>query len=39
MHVPVLGLKPVVKGGDTNLETVMTKARLDVLAEVELPAH
>jgi len=38
VHVPILGLKPVVKGDDTNLQTVMTRARLDALPEVKLPA-
>jgi len=38
VHVPILGLKPVVKGSDTDLQTTMTKARLDALPEVKLPA-
>lgn len=38
VHVPILGLKPVVKGSDTALQTTMTKARLDALPEVKLPA-
>lgn len=39
VHVPILGLKPVVKGSDTDLQTTMTKARLDALPEVKLPAR
>jgi len=38
VHVPTLGLKPVVKGSDTDLQTTMTKARLDALPEVKLAA-
>src|SRR3990167_1079197 len=38
VHVPVQGLKPIVRGGDTDLETSMTKADLDALPEVKLPA-
>lgn len=38
VHVPIFGLKPVVKGSDTDLQTTMTKARLDALPEVKLPA-
>ena len=38
VHVPILGLKPVVKGSDTDLQTTMTKARLDALPEVKLAA-
>lgn len=37
VHVPILGLKPVVKGSDTDLQTTMTKAGLDALPEVKLP--
>lgn len=37
VHVPVLGLKAVVDGDDTNLQTTLTKARLDALPEVKLP--
>lgn len=38
VHVPILGLKPVVEGGETDLQTTMTKTRLDALPEVKLPA-
>jgi hypothetical protein len=38
VHVPVQGLKVVVRGDDTNLQTSMTKADLDALPEVKLPA-
>ena len=38
VHVPVQGLKPVVRGTDTDLETSMTKADLMALPEVQLPA-
>jgi hypothetical protein len=37
VHVPVQGLKPVVRGTDTDLETSMTKADLMALPEVKLP--
>ncbi|MHA4835668.1 PRC-barrel domain containing protein [Sphingopyxis sp. MSC1_008] len=36
VHVPVQGLKPVVRGTDTDLETSMTKADLAALPEVKL---
>jgi hypothetical protein len=36
VHVPILGLKPVVNGDDTNLQTTLTRARLDALPEVKL---
>jgi hypothetical protein len=36
VHVPILGLKPVVKESDTDLQTTMTKAALDALPEVKL---
>lgn len=36
VHVPILGLKTVVKGSDTDLQTTMTKAALDALPEVKL---
>jgi len=36
VHVPILGLKPVVKGSNTDLQTTMTKAALDALPEVKL---
>jgi hypothetical protein len=38
VHVPILGLKPVVKGSDTDLQTTMTKERLVALPEVKLTA-
>ena len=38
VHVPVQGLKPVVRGTDTDLEASMTKAELRALPEVQLPA-
>lgn len=38
VHVPVQGLKVVVRGDDTDLQTSMTKAELDALPEVKLPA-
>jgi len=38
VHVPILGLKPVTKGDDTDLRTTMTKARLEALPDVKLPA-
>lgn len=38
VHVPVQGLKPVVRGDDTDLETSMTKAELEGLPEVKLTA-
>ena len=38
VHVPVQGLKVVVRGDDTDLQTSMTKADLDALPEVKLPA-
>jgi hypothetical protein len=37
VHVPVQGLKVVVRGTDTDLETGMTKADLMALPEVKLP--
>lgn len=37
IHVPVHGLKVVVHGTDTDLETSMTKAELAALPEVRLP--
>lgn len=38
VHIPVLGLKTVVRGNDTDLETSMTKAQIAALPEVKLPA-
>ncbi|KQZ73033.1 hypothetical protein ASE06_11345 [Sphingopyxis sp. Root214] len=38
VHVPILGLKTVVKGDDTDLVTTMTKAEIAALPEVKLPA-
>lgn len=38
VHVPVQGLKVVVRGTDTDLETSMTKADLTALPEVKLTA-
>src|SRR3546814_15427927 len=38
VHVPVQGLKPVVRGTATDLEASMTKADLMALPEVQLPA-
>jgi ABC-type amino acid transport substrate-binding protein len=38
VHVPVQGLKVVVRGDDTDLQTSMTKADLDAMPEVKLPA-
>ena len=39
VHVPIAGLKPVVRGTDTDLSTTMTKAQLAALPEVKLPAR
>lgn len=36
VHVPITGLKPVVNGNDTDLETPLTKADLAALPEVKL---
>jgi len=38
VHVPIQGLKRVVRGDDTDLETTMTKADLEALPDVKLPA-
>lgn len=38
VHVPVTGLKKVVRGDDTDLQTSMTKSDLDALPEVKLAA-
>lgn len=38
VHVPITGLKTVVRGDDTDLQTSMTKAELAGLPEVKLPA-
>ena len=38
VHVPILGLKPVVRGNDTDVETSMTAAQLAALPDVKLPA-
>lgn len=38
VHVPITGLKTVVRGDDTDLETPLTKADLAALPEVKLPA-
>lgn len=38
IHVPITGLKTVVHGNDTDLETPMTKADLAALPEVKLPS-
>jgi hypothetical protein len=38
VDIPILGLKTVVRGGDTDLETSMTKAQIASLPEVKLPA-
>lgn len=38
VHVPVQGLKRVVRGDDIDLETTMSKADLEALPEVKLPA-
>jgi hypothetical protein len=38
IHVPVTGLKKVVRGGETDLETPLTKSDLAALPEVKLPA-
>lgn len=37
VHVPVTGLKTVVRGDDTDLQTSMSKADLEALPEVKLP--
>ncbi|QUM70780.1 PRC-barrel domain containing protein [Sphingopyxis granuli] len=37
VHVPITGLKVVVRGDDTDLQTSMTKADLANLPEVKLP--
>lgn len=39
VHVPIAGLKTVVRGTDTDLSTTMTKAQLDALPAVTLPAR
>ena len=36
VHVPITGLKTVVRGDDTDLQTTMTKAELAGLPEVKL---
>lgn len=38
VHVPILGLKTVTKGDDTDLVTTMTAAEIAALREVKLPA-
>lgn len=38
VHVPVTGLKKTVRGDDIDLVTTMTKADLEALPEVKLPA-
>lgn len=38
VHVPITGLKTIVRGDDTDLQTTMTKADLAGLPEVKLPA-
>jgi hypothetical protein len=38
VHVPILGLKTMVKGDDTDLVTTMTKSEIAALPEVKLPA-
>ncbi|KQZ72513.1 hypothetical protein ASE06_08305 [Sphingopyxis sp. Root214] len=38
VHVPILGLKTRVQGGDTDLESTMTRAELAALPAVALPA-
>ena len=38
VHVPIAGLKTVVRGTDTDLSTSMSKAQLAALPEVKLPA-
>ena len=38
VHVPVQGLKVVVRGDDTDLQTSMAKAEFDALPEVKLAA-
>jgi hypothetical protein len=38
VHVPVAGLKTIVRGTDTDLSTTMTKQQLIALPEVRLPA-
>lgn len=37
VHVPIIGLKTVVSGSDTDLVTTMTRADLASLPEVKLP--
>lgn len=37
VHVPVTGLKTVVRGDDADLQTSMSKADLEALPEVKLP--
>lgn len=37
VHVPVLGLKPIVSGNDTDLATTMTMTEMKSLPEVRLP--
>ncbi len=37
VHVPITGLKTVVRGDDVDLETPLTKAQLAALPEVKLP--
>lgn len=38
VHVPITGLKTVVRGDSTDLESPLTKAELSALPEVKLPA-
>ena len=39
VHVPVLGLKPIASGNDTDLATKMTMNEMKSLPEVFLPTH
>lgn len=37
VHIPIAGLKPTVRGTDTDLTTTMTTAAIDALPAVTLP--
>lgn len=39
VHVPIAGLKPIVRGTDTDLQTTMTAADLKALPEVKIAAQ
>ena len=39
VHIPIAGLTTVVRGDDTDLSTTLTRADLEALPEVRLPAR